>query len=46
MWIDPVNEVGVVLMVQFMPAGAYLTYIETRYAAYKDLRALGALKTG
>ena len=46
MWIDPVNEVAVVLMVQFMPAGAYLTYLETRQAAYKDLGALGALKTG
>ena len=44
MWIDPVNEVAVVLMVQFMPAGAYLTYLEARQAAYKDLRAMGALK--
>jgi CubicO group peptidase (beta-lactamase class C family) len=46
MWIDPVNEVAVALMVQFMPAGAYLTYLDVRQAAYKDLRALGALKTG
>jgi CubicO group peptidase (beta-lactamase class C family) len=45
MWIDPVNEVAVVLMVQFMPAFAYLIYLEARQAAYKDLRALGALKT-
>ncbi len=44
MWIDPVNEVSVVLMVQFMPAGAYQTYIETRFAAYKDLKANGGLK--
>jgi len=44
MWIDPVNQIAVVLMVQFMPAGAYLTYLEARQAAYKDLRALGALK--
>ncbi len=46
MWIDPVNEVAVALMVQFMPAAAYLTYLDVRQAAYKDLRALGALKTG
>jgi CubicO group peptidase (beta-lactamase class C family) len=44
MWIDPVNEVAVALMVQFMPAGAYLTYVDVRVAAYKDLRAMGALK--
>lgn len=44
MWIDPLNDITVVVMVQFMPAGAYLTYLETRVAAYKDLAALGALK--
>jgi CubicO group peptidase (beta-lactamase class C family) len=44
MWIDPVNELTVVLMVQFMPAGAYPIYLECRVAAYKDLKALGALK--
>ena len=45
MWIDPVNDITVVVMVQFMPAGAYLTYLEARLAAYKDLKALGVLKT-
>jgi CubicO group peptidase (beta-lactamase class C family) len=45
MWIDPVNDITVVVMVQFMPAGAYLTYLEARLAAYKDLKALGLLKT-
>jgi CubicO group peptidase (beta-lactamase class C family) len=44
MWIDPLNEVAVVVMVQFMPAGAYPIYLESRVAAYKDLKALGALK--
>jgi CubicO group peptidase (beta-lactamase class C family) len=44
MWIDPVNAVAVVLMVQFMPAGAYPIYLESRVAAYQDLRALRALK--
>ena len=44
MWIDPVNEITAVLMVQFMPAGAYPIYLEARAAAYRDLRALGTIK--
>ena len=46
MWVDPLDQVAVALMVQFMPAGAYLTYLEARQAAYKDLKAMGALKPG
>jgi CubicO group peptidase (beta-lactamase class C family) len=44
MWIDPLNQVAVALMVQFFPAGAYPTYVAVREAAYQDLRAMGALK--
>jgi CubicO group peptidase (beta-lactamase class C family) len=44
MWIDPVNELTAVLMVQFMPAGAYPIYLEARAAVYRDLRAAGAIK--
>lgn len=44
MWIDPVNEVTAVLMVQFMPAGAYPIYLEARSAVYRDLRSSGAIK--
>jgi CubicO group peptidase (beta-lactamase class C family) len=46
MWIDPVNEVAAVLMVQFMPSGAYPIYMESRVAAYQDLKALDALRAG
>jgi len=45
MWIDPVNAVTAVLMVQFMPAGAYPIYLEARAAVYRDLRAQGALQS-
>jgi CubicO group peptidase (beta-lactamase class C family) len=45
MWIDPVNEVAVVVMAQFMPASAYPLYPESRVAAYEDLKALDALKS-
>jgi CubicO group peptidase (beta-lactamase class C family) len=45
MWIDPVNEVAVVVMVQFMPASAYPLYLESRVAAYQDLKALDALRS-
>jgi CubicO group peptidase (beta-lactamase class C family) len=44
MWIDPVNEIAAVLMVQFMPAGAYPIYLEARAAVYRDLRMMGAIK--
>lgn len=44
MWVDPANELSVTLMVQFMPAGAYPIYLQARTAAYKDLKALGALR--
>ncbi len=44
MWVDPVNELTAVLMVQFMPAGAYPIYLEARAAVYRDLRASGAIK--
>ena len=44
MWIDPVNQLTAVLMVQFMPAGAYPIYLDARVAAYKDLKAMGAIK--
>jgi CubicO group peptidase (beta-lactamase class C family) len=44
MWIDPVNQLTAVLMVQFMPAGAYPIYLDARIAAYKDLKAMGAIK--
>ncbi len=44
MWIDPVNELSAVLMVQFMPAGAYPIYLEARAAVYRDLRSAGAIK--
>jgi CubicO group peptidase (beta-lactamase class C family) len=43
MWIDPVNQIAAVLMVQFMPAGAYPIYLEARTAAYGDLRIMGRL---
>ncbi|MFI4973563.1 MAG: serine hydrolase domain-containing protein [Caulobacterales bacterium] len=45
MWIDPVNSIAVALMVQFMPPGAYPIYLESRQAAYKDLRAAGVVKS-
>lgn len=45
MWIDPVNRVNLVMMVQYMPQSAYRIGAEARVAAYKDLAALGALKS-
>jgi CubicO group peptidase (beta-lactamase class C family) len=40
MWIDPVNRLSVILMVNFLPSGAYPVQPEVKTAAYKDLAAL------
>ena len=44
MWIDPVNRVSVVAMVQFFPFGAVSVYGDVRRSAYVDLRVSGAVK--
>ena len=44
MWIDPVNRVSVVAMVQFFPFGAVSVYGDIRRSAYADLRAAGVVK--
>ncbi|MDX2235829.1 MAG: serine hydrolase domain-containing protein [Hyphomonadaceae bacterium] len=39
MWIDPVNDLSVVLMTQFMPSRAYPLWDELPRAVYADLAA-------
>jgi len=40
MWIDPSNRTSVILMVNFLPNGAYPVQAEVKTAAYKDLASL------
>jgi CubicO group peptidase (beta-lactamase class C family) len=43
MWIDPLNKLSAVLMIQQFPT-TYPVQSEVRVATYKDLAALGAVK--
>lgn len=45
MWVDPVNRIYAVLMVQYLPGGAYPIYLETRQAVYRDLLAQGRVSS-
>ena len=45
MWVDPVNRVYAVLMVQYLPGGAYPIYVEARQAVYRDLLAQGRVSS-
>ena len=42
MWIDPVNRMSVILMLQILPNGTYGVQGQLHTAAYKDLAALRA----
>ena len=44
MWVDPVNQLFAILMVQFMPSGAYPIGLEVRRAIYSDLEAIGVAR--
>lgn len=45
MWVDPVNRIYAVLMVQYLPGGAFPIYLEARQAVYRDLAAQGRVSS-